>query len=156
MSTTSIQLWAGLSMQRGRRSGMFRGAMTTPFICVLLAYLLTYAPKIPLSMAMAKRPGGYNNKTPREQQAKVEGWGARARGAHYNGFEAFSGFAAAVFVAHLGGANDHRASILSIAFIVARTLYIGAYMADLDYLRSAVWGTGVLCTLALFVLPWLA
>lgn len=134
---------------------MVRVAMTTPFLCVLLAFLLAYAPKIPLSVAMARQPGGFDNKNPREQQGKLSGFGARARGAHYNGFEAFSGFAAAVFVAHLGGANDHRATILSIAFIVARCLYIAAYLADLDYLRSALWGTGLLATLALFALPWL-
>jgi uncharacterized MAPEG superfamily protein len=129
--------------------------MTTPFVCVLIAFLLIYLPKVPLSVAMAKLPGGYDNKDPRAQQAKLEGMGARARGAHYNGFEAFPPFAAAVIIAHLAGAADHRASILAIAFVVARSLYIAAYLADLDYLRSAIWGIGLLCTAALFCLPWL-
>ena len=48
-----------------------------------------------------------------------------------------------------------RASVLSVAFVVSRTLYIGAYLADQDYLRSAIWGIGFVCTLALFGLPWL-
>ncbi len=131
--------------------------MTTPFVCVLIAFVLIYVPKLPLAIAQARQPEGYDNKNPRAQQDALEGWGARARGAHYNGFEAFPPFAAAVFVAHLGGAAaDHRASILAIAFVVARTLYIGAYLANLDYLRSAIWGIGMLCTVALFCLPWLA
>lgn len=130
--------------------------MTTPFLCVLLAFLLAYLPKLPLSVAMAKQPEGYDNSNPRAQQARLEGWAARARGAHYNGFEAFMGFTAAVVVAHLSGANDHRTTILCIAFIVARILYISAYLANLDYLRSAIWGVGFLCTLALFCLPWLS
>ncbi len=129
--------------------------MTTPFVCVLIAFLLIYLPKVPLSVAMARQPGGYDNKVPRAQQAKLEGMGARARGAHYNGFEAFPPFAAAVIIAHLAGAADHRASILAIAFVVARALYIAAYLADLEYLRSAIWGIGLLCTVALFCLPWL-
>lgn len=129
--------------------------MTTPFLCVLIAFVLIYVPKVPLSVAMARSPGGYDNKDPRAQQAKLEGMGARARGAHYNGFETFPPFAAAVFVAHLSGASDHRATILSVAFVVARALYVAAYLADLDYLRSAIWGIGVLCTVALFCLPWL-
>lgn len=129
--------------------------MTTPFVCVLIAYLLVYLPKIPLSIAMAKQPGGYDNKRPRAQQAKLEGFGARAAAAHYNGFEAFAPFTAAVLVAHLSGASDYRASVLSVAFVVARTLYVVAYLADLDYLRSAIWGIGLLCTVALFCLPWL-
>jgi uncharacterized MAPEG superfamily protein len=130
--------------------------MTTPFVCVLIAFVLIYVPKLPLSVAMARQPGGYDNKDPRSQQAKLTGKDARARGAHYNGFEAFSPFAAAVFVAHLGGAGaDHRASILAIAFVVVRVLYIAVYLADLASVRSAIWSLGFLCTVALFCLPWL-
>ncbi|MCX4240897.1 MAPEG family protein [Paraliomyxa miuraensis] len=129
--------------------------MTTPFVCVLLAFLLIYLPKLPLSVVMARQPGGYDNKQPRQQQAKLEGLGARAAAAHYNGFEAFPAFAAAVLVAHLAGGNDYRSSVLSVAFVVARTLYVAAYLADQDYLRSAIWGIGFLCTVALFCLPWL-
>ncbi len=129
--------------------------MTTPFICVLIAFLLIYVAKVPMAVAMAKQPGGYDNKHPREQQAKLEGMGARARAAHSNGFEAFAPFAAAVLVAHAAGATDHRATILSVAFVVARALYLGAYLANLDALRSAIWGIGFLCTAALFCLPWL-
>ncbi len=130
--------------------------MTTPFICVLIAFVLIYVPKLPLSVAMAKQPDGYDNKNPRAQQDALEGFGARSRGAHYNGFEAFPGFAAAVIIAHLAGANDHRMTVLCVAFVVARGLYIATYLADQDYLRSAVWGVGFLCTVALFCLPWLA
>jgi uncharacterized MAPEG superfamily protein len=129
--------------------------MTTPFICVLIAFILIYVPKVPLSLAMARRPGGYDNKHPRQQQSELTGFGARAAAAHYNGFEAFPGFAAAVIIAHLTGSNDYRTSILCIAFVVARSLYIAAYLANQDYLRSAIWGIGVLCTVALFCLPWL-
>lgn len=134
---------------------MLRTAMTTPFLCVLLTFLLVYLPKLPLDVAMVRRSEGYDNKNPRAQQMRLEGWPARAQAAHQNGLEGFPAFAAAVFVAHLGAANDYRASILSIAFVVARSLYIAAYLADLDYLRSAIWIMGILCTVALFCLPWL-
>lgn len=129
--------------------------MTTPFICVLIAFVVIYLPKLPLSVAMARQPEGYDNKHPRKQQSQLEGWGARAAAAHLNAFEAFPGFAAAVIIAHLAGASDYRASILSVAFVVARTLYVVAYLANQDYLRSAIWGIGFLCTVALFCLPWL-
>ncbi|MCH9683393.1 MAG: MAPEG family protein [Deltaproteobacteria bacterium] len=129
--------------------------MTTPFVCVLIAFILIFVPKLPLSMAMAKQPGGYDNKSPRAQQDALDGFGQRARGAHYNGFEAFGGFAAAVIIAHIAGANDHRSAVLAIAFVVARGLYIAAYLANQDYLRSALWGIGFLSTIALFCLPWL-
>ena len=32
---------------------------------------------------------------------------------------------------------------------------IAAYLANLDYLRSALWGVGFLATCALYALPWL-
>jgi uncharacterized MAPEG superfamily protein len=133
---------------------MLGPTMTTPFICVLIAFLLIYVPRGPLTLAMVRQPGGYDNQDPRAQQAKLEGMGARARGAHHNGFEAFAPFAAAVILAHLAGAADHRASILAMAFVVARALFIAAYLANLDSLRSALWMTGFLCTVALFCLPW--
>ena len=127
--------------------------MTIPFWCLLAAAVLIYAIKIPLSMAMAKAPGGYDNKNPREQQAKLEGWGKRAAGAHANAFEAFGLFAAGVFVAHLGHASEKWSSVLAITFVVLRTAYPVLYMANIDKARSTVWGLGLLCTLGLFVLP---
>lgn len=128
--------------------------MTLPFTCVFLAFLLCYAPKIPLSVAMA-RAGGYDNKHPRAQQRRLKGWGARALAAHQNAFEAFTPFAAGVVIAHLAELDEYRTTLLAVTFVVARTLYIGAYLANLDYLRSAIWGVGFLATAMLYVLPWL-
>lgn len=130
--------------------------MTTPFVCVLFAFLLIYVPKIPLSMAMAQEGKGYDNKHPRAQQARLKGWGARALAAHLNGFEAFAPFAAGVVIAHLAGLDAHRTTLLSVTFLGARAAYIAAYLANLDYLRSALWGVAFLATCGLFVLPWLA
>lgn len=127
--------------------------MTVPFWCLLISAVLIYATKIPLSMAMAKSAGGYDNKNPREQQAKLEGWGKRALGAHANAFEAFGFFAAAVFVAHLGHASEKWSNILAIAFVILRTAYPVLYIANVDKARSTVWGLAVSCTVALFVLP---
>jgi uncharacterized MAPEG superfamily protein len=126
--------------------------MTIPFICVLVAFVLIYVPKVFLSVAMAKQPGGYDNKHPREQQAKLDGWGKRAHAAHLNTIEAFAPFAASVFVAHLSHANAHFSASLAIAFIGARVVYPFLYMANLDKIRSLVWGLGVAATLGLFVI----
>lgn len=127
--------------------------MTIPFICVLLAWLLIYAPKIPLTIAMARQPEGFDNKLPRAQQDRLTGMGARARAAHLNSFEAFAPFAAAVLIAHVGGGDPRRASLLAIAFVASRVLYIAAYLADLDKLRSTLWGIGMLIVAALMLLP---
>lgn len=127
--------------------------MTVPFWCLLIAAVLVYATKIPLSVAMARSAGGYDNKNPREQQARLEGWGKRAAGAHANAFEAFSVFAAAVFVAHLGHASEKWSAILAVAFVVLRTAYPVLYLANIDKARSMVWVLATLCSVGLFVLP---
>jgi uncharacterized MAPEG superfamily protein len=127
--------------------------VTTPFVCVAIAFLLIYFPKIPLSYAMAKEGAGYDNKSPREQQARLTGWGARARAAHMNAFEAFPPFAAAVIVAHLAGADPAWSTRLALAHVVARTFYPLIYMANLGTLRSLVWGVGFAATIGLFALP---
>ena len=124
--------------------------MTTPLLCVGIAFLLVYLPKIPLSVAMAKSPEGYDNRHPRDQQAKLEGWGRRAAAAHANGFESFAPFAAAVLVAHVAKADVGTCSMLAVAHVVARAIYPIVYIADIHALRSAVWFAGFLATFGLF------
>jgi uncharacterized MAPEG superfamily protein len=129
--------------------------MTIPFVCVFLAAVLIYVPRIMVLVAQARMPGGLDNKDPRGQQALLTGWGKRAQGAHLNAFEAFAPFAAAVFVSHLGGADPHRAALFAIAFVAFRVVYTGLYLANLDSLRSLVWFLGLGSMVALFVSPWL-
>ena len=128
--------------------------MTLPFVCVFLAFLITYISKIPLARAMAQEPGGYDNRFPRDQQAQLTGWGRRALAAHQNHFEAFPYFAAAVIIAHLTQANPKWCSILALSFVSTRILYNIFYIANWDKLRSTVWLLGWGATLGLFLLSW--
>ena len=127
--------------------------MTLPFWCLFVSALLIYATKVPLAMAMAKSPGGYDNKMPRDQQAKLEGWGKRAAAAHANGFEAFGIFAASVFVAHLGHGSEKWSGILAMGFVASRTVYPVLYIANIHVARSTVWTIGLACAGGLFLLP---
>lgn len=129
--------------------------MTVPFVCILIAMLLAWPPKLAFSIALGRSKQGYDNKQPRAQQAALRGWMARARDAHYNTLEAFPPFAAGVIVAHLAGLDEHRATVLAVTFVVARTVYPILYIANLDLLRSAVWGVGYVATLLLYILPWI-
>jgi uncharacterized MAPEG superfamily protein len=130
--------------------------MTTPFLCVLLAAVLIYLPRGFVIAGQVGRPEGLDNRHPRDQQAKLEGWARRAHAAHLNTLEAFPVFAAGVLIAHLSGADPGWSSRLSIVFVVARVIYPFIYMADVDKLRTAVWTVGFLAALGLYVLPWLA
>jgi len=129
--------------------------MTTPFLCVFLAFLLIYLPRLFVLVAQARQPEGFDNRHPRDQQARLSGWGRRANAAHANSFEAFAPFAAAVLVAHLAGADARWSSILAIVFVAARTVYPMLYIANLDKLRTTVWSIGFLSVAGLFVLRWM-
>ncbi len=127
--------------------------MTVPFYCVAIALVLLYGSKIPVAMAMKQRPGGYDNRTPRDQQAQLVGWGRRALGGHMNSFEAFAPFAAGVAIAEIGHGDPRWATILAVTHVVARLGYLAAYLADTHLLRSSLWGLAMICSLALVLLP---
>ena len=127
--------------------------MTIPFLCVFMMYLLILATKGPVGFAQWRAEGGYDNSSPREQQAALEGWARRAVGAHNNTLEAFPVFAAAVMVAHLGGANTQHAALASVTFIAARTMYPVLYILDIQLGRSIIWTFGYVVCGALMLLP---
>jgi uncharacterized MAPEG superfamily protein len=124
-----------------------------PLICLPIGFLLVFAPKVPLSMAMARQPEGYDNAHPRDQQARLTGWGRRAAAAHANGFESFPAFAAGVLASQMTGASPQWAAIFSIAYVVARLVYVFAYLGNIAPVRSLVWVVGFVCSIALMVLP---
>lgn len=129
--------------------------MTTPLVCVLIAFLFNYLSKIPLVVAMAREGKGYDNKTPREQQARLTGWGRRALAAHQNSFEVVPLFAASVFVGHLTQGDAAWSSCLAVTFLVSRVLYTYFYVANLDYLRSASWMVGIFASFAIALSSWI-
>jgi uncharacterized MAPEG superfamily protein len=127
--------------------------VNVPLACLPIAFVLVYLPKLPLSAAMAKQPEGYDNKSPRDQQAKLTGPGRRAHAAHLNGFESFAPFAVGVLACEITHARPGVAASLAVAHVVARAIYPILYIADQDKLRSVVWMIGFLATLGLLALP---
>ncbi|HZF49063.1 MAG TPA: MAPEG family protein [Polyangiaceae bacterium] len=130
--------------------------MTIPFICILAALVLIFVPRGFVAAAQAKQPEGLDLRNPRAQQARLTGLGARAQAAHQNSFEGFALFAAAVFVAHLAGADPGWSSILACGYVASRAAYIAFYLGDIPAARSAVWILGVAMILGLFLLKWIA
>jgi uncharacterized MAPEG superfamily protein len=120
--------------------------MTIAMWCVLIAALMPY-----VATLTAKGGTRSDNANPREWLAKQTGFRARANAAQKNGFEAFPFFAAAVIIAHLTGAPQDRVDILAVAFILARVLHFGFYLANKATLRSVAWIVGFGCTVAIFV-----
>ena len=126
--------------------------MSIPFWCVFISALLIYVAKIPVAKAMNEQ-GGYNNHLPRQQQAQLTGFGARALAAHQNSFEAFLLFAVGVLMAHTTQTAGWLIDALAIIFVITRVVYLLCYWVDLAWQRSLVWFVGLVCSLLLMISP---
>ncbi|NCO18721.1 MAG: MAPEG family protein [Gammaproteobacteria bacterium] len=126
--------------------------MSIALLCLLFAAFMILLTKVPVAMAMARMPGGYDNHHPRAQQARLEGFGARALASHQNMLEAFPIFAAGVLAALVAGADGQWTTLLALVFIAARIAYTILYLADFHILRSLSWGAGFGASLGLMVL----
>jgi uncharacterized MAPEG superfamily protein len=121
--------------------------MLTALLCVLIAGLMPF-----LWTAVAKVVGPrYDNRDVRGWQARLTGLPQRATAAHFNGFEAFPLFAAAVLAARRPGADAERTMWLAIAFVVLRLVYGLVYLLGVAPLRSLVWFAALGCNVAIFV-----
>jgi uncharacterized MAPEG superfamily protein len=124
-----------------------------PYWMLLAALGLIYVPRMLVLRTLVKSPGGLDNNHPRVQQTKLEGFGARAQGAHMNGFEAFAPFAAGVLVCQVAHVDPTRVAWLSVAFVVLRTAYLGLYLANIAPVRSLTWFAGFGVVIALLAQP---
>ena len=120
--------------------------MSVILMCLFIAVLLPIVAKMPVAIAMA-RLGGYDNRAPREQQAQLEGFGARALAAHKNAFEALIMFTPAALAAVVTNTTGDMMQYLAIAFVVARVVYNACYLLDIHWLRSTAWAVGYGCSL---------
>lgn len=127
--------------------------MTVPHWCLFAAALLHVVSKFPLAAAMGREGGGYDNRNPRDQQARLTGWGRRARAVHENQIESFPLFAAGVLVALTAAPRSTTIDLLALAYVAARLVYPVLYLADIHPLRSLVWMVGYGASLALLASP---
>ena len=127
--------------------------MTAPLWSLFIAALLHGFSKLPLIIAQVKQPGGYDNRTPRQQQNQLNEWGQRALAAHQNQIESFPLFAAGVLVVTATETLSESITALCIIYLIARVLFIGLYVKNLATYRSIVWGVGFLASLALIIAP---
>ncbi len=128
-------------------------------ICLVLTVVLTLLSKVPLAVAQGRAKGGYDNETPRQQQATLSGWGQRAWAAHQNAWEALllQGLGLLAVIAsgedspEIGGSTE-VIWLMAIGWMVCRVGYTALYVAGLGSFRSVVWTLGFLCSLGLMVM----
>ncbi|BCA94538.1 membrane protein [Legionella antarctica] len=126
--------------------------MTTLLACLLIAIILPYLVKLPVGYAMQKAKGGYDNNHPREQQATLTGFGARAVAAHQNCFESLAVFSTAVLTALVTHHVSLSIQTLAVIYIISRFIYVFLYLINLAALRSIIWFIGVICCLSIMFL----
>ncbi|MCX5590507.1 MAPEG family protein [Alcaligenes endophyticus] len=117
-------------------------------VCLLLAAF------VPLLSAVAAKAGakGFTNKEPRPWLASLGGWRARAHAAQANAFEALPFFYGAVLLALWSGAQAATLAGLMVAWLILRVLYLLAYIADKDRIRSLIWFLSLVVTIRILFL----
>ncbi len=123
--------------------------MPIAYWCLLLAAML---PLLWTGVAKTIQRRHFDNRKPRDFQARLDGMAQRAHWAHLNSFEAFAPFAAGVLAAEQLSAPQGRIDELAIAFVTLRVVYGLCYLANQATLRSLVWAAGMVCTVALFII----
>ena len=121
--------------------------MTIAISCLIFAAFNIILTKIPVAIAMNKVPGGYDNHNPRDQQAKLEGFGKRALAAHQNALEGFPVFAAGILLALWSNAAAETVNTLALVWVASRLIYNLCYWANAEKLRSLSWITGFVCSI---------
>jgi uncharacterized MAPEG superfamily protein len=122
--------------------------MVLAYWCVLIAALL------PLAWAgYAKSGASYDNTYPREAADDLSPKKRRAYAAHYNAYENFPFFAAAVIIAMTLGANPATVNWLAAIYILLRIAHGVLYVLNYPTARSVIYGLALLANIAIFVLP---
>lgn len=116
--------------------------MNTLIYCLIAAALLPYLAKIPVAIAMSKL-GGYDNNHPRDQQAKLQGFGARALAAHQNAFESLIVFSASILLAIATNTVNESVQLFAILHIGFRVAYHILYLANIGVMRSICWAVAI-------------
>jgi uncharacterized MAPEG superfamily protein len=120
--------------------------MQIAIVCLLIAGLLPY-----LTIAVAKAQPGFDNHSPRDWEARLDGYRRRAHAAHLNHFEQFPFFATAVIVAHLRLVDERLLATLAIAYVALRVAYTICYVVDWATLRSLAWVFALACPFTMYM-----
>lgn len=129
--------------------------MTIAKWCVLAACvlpILTVGLAKAHSARLSRQEGRYDNRSPREWEAKLSGWQQRANAAQANGFEALPLFIAGVLFAQMAQADQSRIDQLAMAFVGIRVAYVVAYLANQGTLRTLIWTAGLAVSIALLAM----
>ena len=125
--------------------------MTPELSALTLAALLQVLQFVAYSIAANMQVGPKTAMSPRDEPIRLTGTAGRLQRAMNNHFEGLILFGIAVMVITYSGQNDDRTAIACAVYLIARVLYVPAYVFGLSPWRSVIWIIGFLATLYLLI-----
>lgn len=127
--------------------------MAVAYCCMLIVILLPYGWVYVAKFGRSEdgRRQRYDNRSPRIQQAQLQGLPARALWAQNNAFESHPAFLAAVLAAIQTGVPAEQVNVAAVVYVVSRVLHGIFYLANRASARSTVWALGVVVVAGLLL-----
>ena len=126
--------------------------MTPELTALTLAALLQVVQFALYSVTAQMQVGTKYALSPRDEPRQLTGIAGRAQRAMNNHFESLILFAIATLVLTYSDQNDTRSAALALLYLVARILYLPAYLLGLTPWRSLIWAMGFLATAAMLLM----
>ena len=125
--------------------------MTPELTALTLAALLQVLQFIAYSIAANRQVGTTKAMGPRDDPIHLTGTAGRLQRAMNNHFEGLILFTIAVLVITYSGQNTPSTAVACALYLVARALYVPAYVFGWAPGRSIIWAVGFLATLYLLL-----
>jgi len=125
--------------------------MTTELNVLALAVLLQAVQIALYSVAGNLQAGTKAAMSPRDSKIELTGLAGRLQRAMNNHFEGLILFGIAVMVVTLSGRSSPVTEVCAHTYLVARILYVPAYVQGLVPWRSVIWGVGFAATLIMIL-----
>lgn len=112
--------------------------MQTAAFWICLIWIMAYVIKYPslLVLLLTRR---YDNRNPRDQQLKLQGWHKKLTATHYNALEGFPGFAAAMILGAASGVPESTLAAVGAFYAACRIVFAVCYIRDWHVARTTIW-----------------
>ena len=125
--------------------------MTPELLALTLAALLQIGQFCAYSLTSIQQVGVKKAAGPRDQHIQLTGTAGRLQRAMNNHFEGLILFTIAVLVVMLSDQSTPFTAACAYAYLIARIVYIPAYVFGWAPWRSAIWAVGLLATLLMLL-----
>ncbi len=125
--------------------------MTHELTILTLAALLQVVQFALYSVAAQRQVGSKAAMGPRDRMVELTGTAGRLQRAMNNHFEGLILFTIAVVVVTTGDQSSTLTQICATLYLIARILYVPAYVWGLAPWRSVIWSVGLLATVVMLL-----